>query len=466
MATAIELGNHQHQGKHLTQRSGHALGLAQRKAYPYTTVFSLEPRPVGHRLDDIWQRDNQGRLAELIPLRIKRMLESPFRFFRGLPRLMADDLIREADSGLVQQICGDCHLLNFGAFGSPERNLLFGLNDFDESVPAPFEWDLKRVISSAVIAGHQLGLGQDQRGQVVDQLMQGYLERLEDMLQESPLESWYDREDVPTMLAHIRDEQVRAERQRQFDRSQAKSADKLVRKLTTRRKSGPLQFIEAFPDSFHPSGGDPLADRWTEFFGHYRLSLAADRQVLLDRYELSDVALRVVGIGSVGTRCAMALFEDGDHEPLLLQIKQARPSIYAGRVQAGPAHQGQRVVRGQQLLQAASDIFLGYATAQDGSEYYVRQLRDLKITLDIEEMDAASLGGYAYSCGRALGHAHGKASHPPTLLGYLGAHAQLLPVLRRYAEASATRTLSDYHQFVNEHAENADSSDHPVGESE
>lgn len=449
MTGAIDLTRHRHRDRHLTQRSGHALGLAQRKAAPYAQVFALQPRPPEFELMQAFARDNQGRLAALVPERIARMKASPFRFFRGWPRLMAEDLMREADSGLVSQVCGDCHLLNFGAFGSPERHLLFGLNDFDESVRGPFEWDLKRLASSAVIAAGQLQLAPRQSEAVVEQVLCGYLARLRDMLDDTPLDSWYDREDVPTMLAHIKPDSIRAERARQFDLSQAKSPDKLIRKLTERpKKNAPLQFIEQFPDSFHAPAGDPLADRWAEFFGHYRLTLAADRQVLLDRYQLSDVALRVVGIGSVGTRCAMAIFEDGDHEPLLLQIKQARPSIYAGRVAERFAHQGQRVVAGQQLLQAASDIFLGYATAQDGSEYYVRQLRDLKITLDLEELDHDGLLAYAYSCGRALGHAHGKASHVPTLLGYLGAESALRQALCRYATAQAARTVADHQQFL------------------
>ncbi len=454
MPSGIDLTTHRHNGTHLTQRAGHNLGLEQRKEHPYGKVFAVQPRPAGFSLAEVFARDNVGRLPNLVPLRVARMLESPFRFFRGLPRLMALDLMREHSSGLVGQICGDCHLLNFGAFGSPERHLLFGINDFDETVRAPFEWDLKRLATSAAIAAQQNSLSERDTNDTVEQVLTGYVSRLRDMLHESPLDSWYDREDVSAMLANIRNDAVRAERARQFDLSRAKSSDKLIAKLTTRpRKGSSLKFIDSFPESFAPPDGDPLASRWAEFFGHYRLSLAADRQVLFDRYELSDVALRVVGVGSVGTRCAMAVFEDGDHEPLLLQIKQARPSIYAGQVACGFAHQGQRVVAGQKMMQAASDIFLGYATAQDGSEYYLRQMRDLKITVDAEDMSATDLQAYAHSCGRALGHAHGKASHVPTLLGYLGATQSLLPLLKQYAWQQAARNLEDYHDFVTLHGQ-------------
>jgi uncharacterized protein (DUF2252 family) len=449
-ADSIDLTRHEHQGKLLNREDGVALGKQQRKIVARSQLAQLSQRPQGITAQHIYQWSNLGRLEGLKPVRAKRMSVSPFAFFRGMPSLMLYDLAWEScHSGLFQQICGDCHLLNFGGFASPERNLLFGINDFDETLRAPFEWDLKRLATSLIIAANEIKQTDSVGVTAVQVMLDAYRQHLLEMMDLSPLQIWYEKVDAQDLLQNTGDAGVRKKRKKTLESAQHRTTHSILPKLTEKDpQSGQRRFIDEPPLLRHPSAGEPFATQSLAFFQQYRDSLKYDRQVLFDRYRLTDTALKVVGVGSVGTRAAIALFEDGDREPLILQMKEANPSILAPLLEK-TAHEGERVIRGQQLMQAASDIFLGFASTSDQPEhFYVRQLRDMKVSVDLEAMDDVYLYEYAESCGMALAHAHGKAGNADVLMGYLGEGKVMTEVLQDYAVAYAARNAADYALFM------------------
>jgi uncharacterized protein (DUF2252 family) len=447
---SIDLTRHRHAGRLIGRDAGFALGKAQRQYHPRRNLAMLAERPTGVDALTVYGWSNQGRLADLQPVRAKRMSVSPFAFFRGMPALMLYDLVWEANSGLFQQICGDCHLLNFGGFASPERNVLFGINDFDETLVAPFEWDLKRLATSLVIAADEIDEPPAAGIHAIEQMFMAYRKHLTEITQMSALQVWYESIDVADVLAHTKDDDVRKVRRKRLASAAERTTNSVLPKLTERDPvSGHRQFIDEPPLVRHPRDGEPFAQQVDAFFARYRDSLKYDRQVLFDRYHCTDVALKVVGVGSVGTRSAIALFEDGDREPLILQMKEAAPSILTPLLHTPVGHQGQRVVQGQQLMQPASDIFLGYAShSRRHTPFYVRQLRDMKVSADLTLMDADYLAEYATSCGYALAHAHGKAGNADVLMGYLGEGESALAGFIRYATAYAERNQRDYQQFL------------------
>lgn len=448
-ASVIDLTTHQWAGQLLNRERAVALGKAQRQTASRRQVAELADRPADFDVMAVIEQSNVGRMSQLLPVRAKRMSVSPFTFFRGMPLLMAQDLSREPNSGLHLQICGDCHVLNFGGFASPERNLLFGINDFDETVIGPFEWDLKRLAASIVIAAQDVGLTEQEGRDAVRVMMTHYREHLRHMMTLSPLQVWYECIDADDLLASTENNQIRKKREKNLSQAYQRTTASVLPKLTERdATTGQRCLVDEPPLMWHPTANEPFAQQATAFFGRYRGSLKHDRQVLFDRYRLTDVALKVVGVGSVGTRCAVALFEDGDHDPLILQMKEARPSVLAAYLPTQYTHQGQRVVQGQQMLQAASDIFLGWATAgREKHHYFVRQLRDMKVSVDLDDMDAVYLQEYARSCGMALAHAHGKSGNAEVLSGYLGNSSRLADFMMDYACAYAQRNAADYAQY-------------------
>jgi len=446
---SIDLTRHRYQGKLLTKSEGFALGKAQRKKIPREQLALLSQRPKAITALTIYEWSNQGRLEKLKPIRAKRMSVSPFTFYRGMPALMLFDQAWEPHhSGLFQQICGDCHLSNFGGFASPERNLLFGINDFDETLVAPFEWDLKRLVTSILIAAKQIGLDDNVGLKAIQNMISAYLRHLDQQITLSPVQIWYERIDATTLLEKTENQKIRKKLEKKVNSASRRDSTSVLPKLTQQdEKTGFRHFIEDEPLLWHPRADEPFSQHIDAFFEDYRDTLKYDRQVLFDRYQCTDVALKVVGVGSVGTRAAIALFEDADREPLILQMKEANPSILSPLFLQKVPHEGERVVRGQQLMQAASDIFLGYSTTQQ-QHYLVRQLRDMKVSIDITSMDEAFFYEYADSCGLALAHAHAKAGNADVLLGYLGEGVTILQVLQDYAIQSAERNLSDYQQFM------------------
>ena len=445
---SIDLTRHSYQGKLLTKSEGFKLGKTQRKKIPREQLSQLSERPKDTTALTIYDWSNQGRLEQLKPIRAKRMSVSPFTFYRGMPSLMLfDQAWEQHNSGLFQQICGDCHLSNFGGFASPERNLLFGINDFDETLVAPFEWDLKRLATSFVIAARDINLADKVGLKAIKTMLNSYRQHLLDNTELSPLQVWYDKVDASTLLENTECRKLRKKREKHLDSAQKRNAHSVLPKLTQQdQETGFRYFVDDAPLLWHPNTDEPFSQSVEAFFQQYRDSLKYDRQVLFDRYQRSDVALKVVGVGSVGTRSAIALFQDADREPLILQMKEANPSILSPLFLGKVKHEGERVIHGQQLMQAASDIFLGFSTLE--KHFHVRQLRDMKISVDLADMDDAYFYEYAESCGLALAHAHAKAGNADVLMGYLGEGSTILEVLQQYATQYAERNLKDYQQFM------------------
>jgi uncharacterized protein (DUF2252 family) len=389
---------------------------------------------------------NEGRLQELVPIRFGRMAVSPFTFLRGSAAVMAADLGTVPTTGLEVQACGDCHLMNFGLFATPERNVVFGLNDFDETLPGPWEWDLKRLVASFVVACRDVRLDDTQAVEIAAAAVRAYRERLWEFAEMSPLEIWYDRLDLARLLEEAPDETARKNRERLQRQARKRVAENLFPKLVT-SDSGRPRIADQPPLIYHPP--EVTEDVAREFFDTYRASLPEDRRLLFDNYRFEDAAIKVVGVGSVGTRCLVALLSaDGGH-PLLLQVKEANQSVlepYVGRDSA-PPHNGARVVIGQHLMQPASDIFLGWGTGPTGRDFYVRQLRDMKVSITLVR-DVTFLTRYAEFCGLALARAHANTGSAAAIAGYLGTGAKADRAFAQFGLAYADQTERDHRALV------------------
>jgi uncharacterized protein (DUF2252 family) len=413
-----------------------------RESHADSTVLGKARDPV-----KILEASNRGRLQELVPIRYGRMARSPFTFLRGSAALMAHDLATMPSTGIRVQACGDCHLLNFGAFATPERNLVFDLNDFDETLPAPWEWDLKRLVVSFVIAGRDNRLPDDAGHRAVLECVRAYREHLRECSRLRPLEVWYQRLDAETLIKAAPDAKGRRFRQQIAKRARERVIENLFPRITT-EVNGMHRIVDQPPILYHVA--DPgFADSVQEAAADYRSSLPDERRVLLDRYRLEDIALKVVGIGSVGTRCYIGLLFSEDGHPLILQFKEAVRAVlepYAGK--SAYSNQGQRVVVGQRLMQSSSDIFLGWVRGRRGHDFYVRQLRDMKMSMPIDGFDAVQLERYAQVCGWTLARAHAKSGDSATISGYLGKGDAFDRALGAFAVAYADQTQKDHAALV------------------
>ena len=405
---------------------------APRSAHAAWTPPTDRPDPV-----ETLAHDDEGRLEELLPIRYERMLASPFAFFRGSASIMARDLQGTPDSGIRTQICGDAHVSNFGGFATPERNLVFDVNDFDETTPGgAWEWDVKRLAASIAIAGQHLNFRSRDVDVAVLAAIRRYRERVGTYAAMRVLDVWY---------AHI-DELSLAEAVRlAAARNGARAFSSLVDAA-----GSPPRIRDRKPLVFHPDDDDAFVERVRDGFRRYRDSLTPERCALFDRFRFIDAAYKVVGVGSVGTRCAVALFLAGAGDPLLLQVKEARASVYAPFVgSSGFDDHGERVVVGQRLMQAASDLFLGWMQAADGRTFYVRQLRDAKTGADIERMTVRELAHYASLCGWALARAHAKAGGDAArIAGYLGRGPSFDEAVAAFAAAYAGQNRDDFEALV------------------
>ncbi|MBC8745631.1 MULTISPECIES: DUF2252 domain-containing protein [Paraburkholderia] len=393
---------------------------------------------------------NVGRVPELIPIRYGRMVASPFAFYRGAAPLMAHDLSKLPHSNVTVQLGGDAHLANFGLFASPERRILFGPNDFDETLPGPFDWDVRRLAASFVIAARERGFAtRDQRG-VVRRLCETFRQRLAELSSMDTLDVWYCQFKAASMLAIADSVEERKKELAVIEKARQQSS-RSVMTHTTEIVNGKLRIKDVPPLVYHVPLENPHEQKQYQamvrrFFADYRLTLADDRRALFDRYELVDVAIRVVGIGSVGTRCYEALFMADAECPLFLQLKEARASVLEGYLPPSryPNH-GQRVVNGQRLLQSASDIFLGWSKMRHtGNDFYVRQLRDMKGAFDFTTFDVEDLGEYAVSCAHALAHSMAKAGDPALLCGYVGKSDTFDEAVVQFALAYAEQNEADW----------------------
>jgi len=424
-----------------------AVGKALRERVPRESHDECKSPRHGRDPVSILEASNRGRLKELVPIRYGRMVRSPFTFLRGSAALMAYDLATTPTTGIRVQACGDCHLLNFGAFATPERNLVFDLNDFDETLPAPWEWDVKRLVASFMVAGRDNGLSDDDSRLAVVECVRAYREHLRECSRLRPLEVWYQRLDAKTLIAAAPGAKERKFRQQIADRARERVLENLFPKITN-QVGGRHRLVDQPPILFHVAEPD-FDERVREAIADYRNSLSDDRRVLLDRYRLEDHAMKVVGIGSVGTRCYIALLFSEDGHPLILQFKEAVRSVlepYAGK--SAYDNQGQRVVTGQRLMQSSSDIFLGWVRGRRGYDFFVRQLRDMKMSIPVEGFSAVRLARYARVCGWTLARAHAKSGDAATISGYLGKGDSFDQALGRYALTYADQTQKDHAALV------------------
>jgi len=390
---------------------------------------------------------NEGRLAELVPIRFGRMAVSPFAFLRGSAAVMTGDLASVPTTGLRVQACGDCHLMNFGLFATPERNVVFGINDFDETMPGPWEWDLKRLVASFVVAARDVRLDDDRATETAANVVRAYRERMWEFVEMSPLEIWYDRIDLAKEIEATSDKATRIRRERMHEQARKRVADNLFPKLVS-SDGGGMRIADQAPLMFHVP---ELTDDFVlGFLTAYRDSLSDDRRILFDRYSYQDAAVKVVGVGSVGTRCLVVLFTSEDGHPLLLQVKEANNSVMAPHVldhHEGEIHNGKRVVVGQHLMQPASDIFLGWARGPSGRDFYVRQLRDMKLSVTLSA-DRGQFTNYAKYCGLALARAHANTGSAAAIAGYLGTSAKIDKAFAEFGVAYAQQTEQDHQVLV------------------
>jgi uncharacterized protein (DUF2252 family) len=395
---------------------------------------------------------NKGRIPALIPIRFGRMVRTPFTFYRGAALNMAADLAATPVTGLRVQACGDGHLLNFGAFATPERRLIFDINDLDETLPAPWEWDVKRLAASVVVACRNNGFGKRDTRDAVLSCVRSYRERMAEYSHMTALEVWYSSIGVDKLLATAKDKEARGRAGKKIASARARSVlEHDFPKLAALRGKAPT-IKDSPPLIYHVSGKarEELQAAAPAALARYRESLPDDRRVLLDRYELKDVAMKVVGVGSVGTACWVALLMASERDPLFLQIKEARPSVleaYAGK-SLYPNH-GQRVVQGCRLMQPASDIFLGWTEGLGGRHVYVRQLRDMKVGAQVELFTPGFMAEYAAVCGWALARAHARSGSPAEICGYLGKSDVFDIAIAAFAKAYADQNERDHAVFKN-----------------
>jgi uncharacterized protein (DUF2252 family) len=392
------------------------------------------------------------RVAELVPVRYARMAESPFAFFRGGAAIMAMDLSCTPVTGFTVQACGDAHVANFGTFATPERNIVFDVDDFDETERGPWEWDVKRLAASLHVVARQQGIPSSRRDRVVLESVRMYREYVDQYAAMRTLDVWYDRTTADDLVAHF-PKRYRAQAERDVARALRKDHVRAVTRLTTDVDGRP-RFVDDPPIVVHLDDLETDMADIEATVADYRASLSDERRFLFDRFRVVDVARRVVGVGSVGTRCWVVLLEAiaaaaGEPDRIVLQVKEAQPSVLAPFV--GPTatgHQGRRVVSGQRLTQAASDLFLGWCQAPSGVHYYVRQLWDVKGQGDLTRMDAVKLTHYGALCARALARAHARTGDATAMAGYLGRGAAFDRAIAGFAANYAAANERDHARFV------------------
>ncbi len=388
----------------------------------------------------------KGRMPELLPLRHGRMVRSPFTFYRGAALTMARDLASTPATGVHVQACGDAHLCNFGGFATPERRVIFSINDLDETLPAPWEWDVKRLAASFVVASRDNGLNAAAAKDAARTCVRSYRESMAEFSRMKTLELWYTAIEADDLVATIKDPAVRQRALKRLQKERARSiAEDIFPKLVEHKGELPV-IKDQLPTIFHAEGHSPgeIQRVLRDAIASYRGTLPHSAQSLLERYELRDAAIKVVGIGSVGTACWVFLFMAGEGDPLFLQIKEARASVlepYAG-ASAFPNH-GQRVVNGYRLMQPASDMFLGWARGPR-RDFFVRQLRDIKIKILVESFGAPEMGLYATWCGRALALSHARSGCSVTLSGYMGKSDVFDKAIAAFSVAYADQNEKDH----------------------
>ncbi|PWU02308.1 MAG: DUF2252 domain-containing protein [Bacteroidetes bacterium] len=424
------------QGKKLrnkTPRNSHAHWKVPKKR------FSVE---------SMIEKSNYDRLPDLIPIRHFRMTGSPFIFYRATASLMARDLSYTPSSGIKVQACGDCHLMNFGVFATPERALIADINDFDETNPGPWEWDLKRLATSFMLACREKNFSEKEGRNITMELVSSYQNKLSEYSQMNFLELWYTKFTLEDIRKMSSDKRVQDAVETMLEKASTQSHDRVLYKITQKSLSH-HEISNQPPLVYHPIKVKESMEMINQFMGKYKNTLQPDRKKLLDQYRVIDVALKVVGVGSVGTRCYVVLLMNHNDEPIFVQVKEARQSVLEPYTEKSVySHQGERVVQGQRIIQAASDIFLGWSMGPAGRHFYLRQLRDKKISFEVESYKKFGLTIYARLCGYILAHAHCKSAQGPLICGYIGKGEEFAEAIVNFAAGYADQTEKDYEDFM------------------
>jgi uncharacterized protein (DUF2252 family) len=421
-----------------------AAGKKLRDRVPRGSHAQWAPAPKRPDPIDLLKHADRGRIPELLPIRYGRMRQSPFAFLRGSAALMAFDLSATPATRIRVQACGDCHAANFGGFGSPERRLVFDINDFDETLPAPWEWDLKRLTTSFVLALRETGARERHCSSIARTAAESYREHMHEYAEMRALDVWYSHLDAEILVERATTLESKKHWQKAEQDAKLQTAEHIFPHITD-VKNGRRRIIDHPPLIYHPRQIARIRKHVWEMFQSYRQTLPEERRVILHRYQIVDIARKVVGIGSVGTRCAVALLMAGENDPLFLQFKEADASVlesYAGESRY-PNH-GERVVTGQRMLQSASDIFLGWTRDDEGHDYYFRQLRDMRMKINLDEMTRQEWTEYAGICGWALARAHARTGDAATIAGYLGKNDSFDDAIEKFSVAYADQMEHDH----------------------
>ena len=431
--------------KILTAAERAAAGKALRETVPRSSHSAWTVPP--DRIDplQIVTESSHGRVPTLIPLRNARIAESPFAFFRGTAAVMAADLATTPVTGLRVQVSGDAHCLNFGAYATPERRLIFDVNDFDETLPGPWEWDIKRLVTSLVLAARSIKLKEANGNLAALAAVRTYRLKMAEFAAATALDTWYARIDAVDVVPTT-DSDDRRKRKHIVEIAQSHSMQAALEKYTVLGLTG-RRFLDDPPLLYHPVDSADGGFSIEAVIEKYATTLSPEVRVLFSRYRLIDHAVKVVGVGSVGTRCSVALFAADGDDAMILQIKQARRSVIEPYVGASIFdNHGERVVFGQRLMQSASDVFLGWGSAGE-HDFYVRQFKDKKGSINIAAMDGFGLRDYAQMCGWALATAHARSGDAAGIAGYLGKNDSFDKALVRFAALYADQTEADYDLF-------------------
>jgi len=428
-----------------------AAGKALRDQCPREHHANWNPRQKGRDPVEILIESSRGLVEKLIPIKYGRMMASPFTFYRGAAAGMAFDLAATPNTGIKLQACGDCHLMNFGGFATPERKLIFDINDFDETSVAPWEWDVKRLAASMVVAGRSNGFKERDCRDAAWDAVNSYHRHMREFAKMPTLDAWYLEIALDEILRESKDPQMRRFEEAQISKATKESTHfKEYVKLTVEKGDQP-KIKDQPPLIYHEKDSETevTRERFEQVQAQYRNSLAPERRVLIDRFEFKDAAVKVVGVGSVGTRCGVILFVSGKGDALFLQFKEARESVLEPYAGASPYnHSGERVVVGQRLMQAASDVFLGWFTSRQGRHFYVRQLHDAKISAVLEVMKPSNLNSYGRICGWALAKAHVRSGDSVLLNAYLGKSEAFEDAVAKFAVSYADQNDKDHAALV------------------
>ena len=424
-------------------------GKEKRNDVPRESLAEFEPASDRPDPVSVVKKSSEGRWEHLIPIRYGRMSKSPFTFLRGSASLMAMDIATTPTPDIRVQVCGDCHLSNFGLYATPERNLIFDINDFDETLPAPFEWDIKRLAASFYVAARNNKFSEKDCRIAARSCIAAYRQAIAKFASMKVLDVWYARLDIDTIIASAPDEQAKRRRQVIAEKARSRVPETMFPKIS-KIVNGRSSLVDQPPLIYHPPPKLKAAEALYDTFEQYKKTLPYERRVLLDRYHFEDLAIKVVGVGSVGTRCGVILMMAEESDPLVLQIKEANASVlepYAGKSEFN--HHGERIVVGQRLMQSASDMLLGWttATSKDHRQFYIRQLRDMKFSVDVEMAPPDQLSNYADTCGWTLARAHARSGDAAMISGYIGKSDVFDRAIGTFARLYSDQTERDHTVF-------------------